>query len=285
MVAACKHAWHDGRLQTLSEVHISPLDRGFLFGDGVYEVIPVYSGRALGLDEHLQRMRESLDAIALTEPCDDLELRRILDEVIRANGSAHQSLYLQISRSGDDGRDHKFPEANVPSLFVMSSPLSPPSKAKYRGGFSAITLPDDRWQRCDIKSTSMLANVLAREAATRAGALEAVLERDGFLVEGAASAIGCAHDGELNLPPETRAMLPSVTRRLTIEVAQALGIKVNIEPISMQRVREADELLLMSSTKEIAPLVTLDSQPVGSGRPGVVWSQLFDAYQERKQAS
>ncbi|MEM6819558.1 MAG: aminotransferase class IV [Pseudomonadota bacterium] len=282
MARALEHGWHDGAVKPLSEIRISPLDRGFLFGDGVYEVIPAYGGKPLGLEEHLRRMTLSLAAIDLPEPCSNDALRSIIEEVITANGGGDQSIYIQVSRSGDDGRDHKFPAANKPSLFLMTSPLSPPTRARYTEGFAAISLPDDRWQRCDIKSTSMLANVLARESATQSGALEALLERDGFLVEGAASAIGCVIDRRLCLPPESNAMLPSVTRHLTTSIAADIGVAVHIAPIAMDDVRTADELLLMSSTKEIAPLTSLDGAPIGTGSPGAIWDALFTAYQERK---
>ncbi len=282
MARALEHGWHDGAVRPLSEIRISPLDRGFLFGDGVYEVIPAYGGKPLGLEEHLRRMTLSLAAIDLPEPCSRDTLTSIIDQVIVANGGGNQSIYIQVSRSGDDGRDHKFPAANRPSLFLMTSPLAPPTRARYSEGFAAISLPDDRWQRCDIKSTSMLANVLARESATQSGALEALLERDGFLVEGAASAIGCVIDGRLCLPPESNAMLPSVTRHLTMDIASDIGVATHIAPISMDEVRAADELLLMSSTKEIAPLTSLDGALIGTGKPGPTWDALFTAYQERK---
>ncbi|MEO1582531.1 MAG: aminotransferase class IV [Pseudomonadota bacterium] len=283
MARALEYGWHDGAVRPLSEIRISPLDRGFLFGDGVYEVIPAYGGKPLGLEEHLRRMTLSLAAIDLPEPCSQDALTSIIDQVLAANGPGNQSIYIQVSRSGDDGRDHKFPVANTPSLFLMTSPLTPPTWARYSEGFAAISLPDDRWQRCDIKSTSMLANVLARESATRSGALEALLERNGFLVEGAASAIGCVIDGRLCLPPESTAMLPSVTRHLTMDIASGIGVATHIAPITMDQVRSADELLLMSSTKEIAPLTSLDGAPIGAGKPGPTWDALFTAYQERKR--
>ncbi|MEL7023205.1 MAG: aminotransferase class IV [Pseudomonadota bacterium] len=284
MARALEYGWHDGQLRPLSEIHISPLDRGFLFGDGVYEVIPVYNGRALGLAEHLGRLNRSLHAIDLPAPCEESRLVDSMEQVITANSSANQSLYIQISRAGDDGRDHKFPRLNEASLFMMSSTLVPASRTQYSAGFPAITLPDDRWQRCDIKSTSMLANVMARQAASKADALEAVLTRDDYLIEGAASAIICARDGVIYAPPETNTLLPSVTRHITLDIAKRLDIEVRVEPIPIDFARDADELLLMSSTKEIVPLVQLDGARIGKGQPGPIWNQLFDGYQDRKVA-
>ena len=286
MARALEFAWHDGALKPLSEVHISPLDRGFLFGDGVYEVIPVYAGRPLGMPQHLARLRRSLAAIALAAPMPDASIADLIATVVDRNGSGDQSVYLQISRRGDDGRDHRFPntpESAASSLFVMSSPLEAPRKAAYAEGFSAITLPDERWQRCDIKATSLLANVLARQTAAEAGALEAILTRDGHLVEGAASAVMIARDGVLVAPPETQAILPSVTRALALEVAARSGVPSEVRAVSMSEARAADELLVLSSTRELTPIVTLDDKPIGEGTPGPIWDTLFDGYQELKE--
>ncbi|MEL7310540.1 MAG: aminotransferase class IV [Pseudomonadota bacterium] len=282
MADALEFGWHSGRLQPLNEIRISPLDRGFLFGDGVYEVIPVYDAKPLGLQQHLVRLERSLESINLPAPVDNRQLSEILTEVAKANRVRNQSMYLQISRRGDSGRDHKYPSSNEASLFVMSSPLSPASKERYLDGFGAITMTDERWQRCDIKSISMLANVMARQAAAEADALEAVLTRDDHLVEGAASAIACVIDGVVCAPPETNSLLPSVTRQISFDIARELDIDTRVEPLPMDVVRHADELLFMSSTKEIAPLVQLDGQSIGTGRPGPVWHRLFDGYQRRK---
>ena len=285
MADALHYAWHDGRLQALEDVRISPLDRGFLFGDGIYEVIPVYDGRPLALDRHLARLHRSCDAIALPLPEDDAALAARIDALVEANGGGDQSIYLQLSRGGDRGRDHRFPPVQATSLFAMSSRLAPIDTAAYRTGVAAITLPDQRWARCDIKSTSLLANVLARQAASEAGAAEALLVRDGELIEGAASAVGCIVDGVLVLPPEDYRVLPSVTRALTVEVANRVGVTVAERPVPIDECRGADEILLMSSTREIVPVATLDGAAVGSGRAGPVWERLFSGYQAMKSAA
>lgn len=282
MAQALEHAWHDGRLQSLADVRISPLDRGYLFGDGVYEVIPVYGGRPLALDRHLARLNRSCSAIRLPLAYDDNDVAALVQQLVDANGGGNQSVYLQISRTGDAGRDHRFPEAQVSNVFAMSSPLAAIDVEAYRRGVSAVVLPDQRWGRCDIKSTSLLANVLARQDASEAGAAEALLERDGELIEGAASAVGCIIGGALVLPVEDVRVLPSVTRALAVDVAVSLGIAVETRRVTMDECRAADEILLMSSTREIVPVGMLDGAPVGTGAAGPVWEQLFAGYQQLK---
>ena len=282
MADALQMAWHGTRLQPLAEVAISPLDRGFLFGDGVYEVIPVYAGQPLRLDLHLGRFARSLAAIRLPAPMSDAALSDVISTLIAANGGGDQSVYLQASRNGDTGRDHRFPAQQYSTLFAMCSRLRPVTAADYADGVVAVTLADQRWARCDIKSTSLLANVLARQAASEAGAAEAILTRDGRMIEGAASAAVCIIDGVCIAPPEDNAVLPSITRRIVLELAHSEGVTVEVRDIRIDECRTANELLLMSSTKELMPVVTLDGMPIGNGQPGPVWSRLFSAYQRAK---
>ncbi len=282
MADALSMAWHGGYIKPLAEVSISPLDRGFLFGDGVYEVIPVYDGKPLALALHLQRFTRSLAEIRLPAPMDSDALSDVITALIDANGGGNQTIYLQASRNGDAGRDHRFPPQQHSTLFGMSSRLKPVSAADYADGVSAVTLPDQRWARCDIKSTSLLANVLARQAANEAGAVEAILTRGDKMIEGAASAAVCIIDGACVAPPEDTALLPSITRRLTLELATGENIPVVVREIGIEECRRADELLLMSSTKELMPVVALDGATIGGGKPGPVWAQLFAAYQHVK---
>ncbi|MEN7342648.1 MAG: aminotransferase class IV, partial [Pseudomonadota bacterium] len=227
------YAWHETQLMPLEDVRISPFDRGYLFGDGVYEVIPFYDAQPVGLDEHLDRLCLSLDAIALEMPHSRDTLISIFNDVVAANGGGHQSLYLQYSRSGDIGRDHVYPDQAYASLFVMCHALTPPTSDTYLLGKSAVLAQDTRWLRCDIKSTSLLANVMSKEAAAKAGAIEAILHRDGFITEGSTSAIGIVSNGTLKAPPLDTTLLPSVTRTLTFEVAEALGIPAIEGPVSV----------------------------------------------------
>lgn len=282
MADALDYAWFNGSIMPLGDVHISPLDRGYLFGDGVYEVIPVYQGKALGQQQHIARLRHSLDAIALTLSLEDEAMHAALGDLIAANGSGDMSLYIQISRAGDHGRDHRFPATGDVNMFAMSCALTPATTSGYANGLKAITMPDARWLRCDIKSTSLLANVLARQNADQQQAAEAILLRDGLLIEGATSAIACIVDGALLIPPHSPMLLPSITRELTFHCARDIGIAISEEPVSEQTLRNCDELILMSSTREIAPIVMLDSKRIGDGRPGPVWQALFAAYQTLK---
>lgn len=285
MADALPYAFHDNRLQPIGEVAISPLDRGFLFGDGVYEVIPVYAGKPFGMARHLRRLKRSLSEIALPPPLDDNALQVALQSVIDANGGGDLALYLQISRSGDRGRDHRFPDAQAGSLFAMCSALARVDERSYAAGFSAITSADERWARCDIKATSLLANVLARQSASQADAVEAILTRNGMMIEGSASAVLCVLDGVLCAPPETPALLPSITREIVMELAAAENVATRLQDIPLTRFRKADEILLLSSTKELLPVVRLDGETVGTGKPGPVWRKLFRAYQACKVAT
>lgn len=282
MAQALEHAWHEGQLKPLADVHISPLDRGYLFGDGIYEVMPVYDGKPLGLDKHLSRLVRSCDEIRLPIGRSGDDIAAALMAVVEANGGGNQSLYLQLTRVGVGGRDHRFPDAPQTHLFVMSNRLAPIDAEAYANGLSAIVLPDQRWARCDIKSTSLLPNVLAKQLASEAGAAEAILERDGELIEGATSAVGCVTGGTLALPVADARVLPSVTRALTVEVADRRGVPVETRRVDMDEFRAADEILVMSSTREIMPISVLDGTRVGDGKAGPVWRTLFAGYQELK---
>ena len=275
-------AWHDGDLKPLSDVHISPLDRGFLFGDGVYEVIPYPGGRAVGLHGQLSRLRDSLAAIDLPLVQDDAALEAIFEQVVSANGGGGQSLYLQVSRAGDTRRNHAFPTQQISSLFVMTQPLAPLDIDRYNTGFHAILAHDTRWQRCDIKSTSLLANVLAKQAAEDAEAIEAILHRDGFITEGSTSAIACVVDGVLIAPPLDTTLLPSVTRDLVWRLTEQMNLPTRCEPVPVDTLLAASEVWLMSSTKDVAPIVSVGPTRIGNGSPGPIWRELFDAFQSTK---
>jgi len=270
-----------GRFMPLEDATISVLDRGFIFGDGVYEVIPIYSRRPFRLREHLARLQNSLDAICLANPHSLDEWTEIIGQVIAGNPDEDQSIYLQITR-GPAKRDHAFPPRIAPTVFVMSAPLTPPPAAARECGVTAITAADNRWLRCDIKSVSLLPNILLRQAAIDAGATETVLLRDGLLTEGAASNIFVVRHGVLLTPPKSHLMLPGITYDVVLELAAADGVPSDIRQISEAEVRSADELWLTSSTKEILPVTTIDEQPVGDGRPGPLYRRMAQRYQEYK---
>lgn len=272
----------NGDFLPIEEARIPVLDRGFIFGDGVYEVIPVYSRRPFRLAEHLRRLQHSLDGIRLANPNPDAEWTELLGQIIARNEGEDQYIYLQVTR-GVARRDHAFPKEVRPTVFIMSNPLLPPPEALLSTGVAAITANDNRWMRCDIKATSLLPNVLLRQMAIDAGAVETILLRDGFMTEGAASNIFVVMNGILLTPPKSHLMLPGITYDVVLELAAAEKIPYEVREISEHEVRSAQEILLTSSTKEIMPVTRLDAKAVGEGRPGVVFTQLHGLYQRYKQ--
>lgn len=271
----------NGDFMPIEEARIPVLDRGFIFGDGVYEVIPVYSRRPFRLAEHLRRLQHSLDGIRITNPHTDAEWGDLLARLITGNEGDDQYLYLHITR-GVAKRDHAFPKGVTPTVFIMSNPLLTPPKELLATGVAAITASDNRWLRCDIKAISLLPNVLLRQMAVDVGAVETVLLRDGFMTEGAASNIFVARNGILLAPPKNHLMLPGITYDVVLELAAAHDIPCEVREVSEYEVRTAQELLLTSSTKEIMPITRLDGKPVGDGSPGRMFAQLYQLYQNYK---
>jgi D-alanine transaminase len=274
----------NGRFMPIEEATVPVLDRGFIFGDGVYEVIPVYSRRAFRMTEHLRRLQHSLDGIKLNNPHSEDEWTNILNEIIKRNAPDDQYLYLHITR-GVAKRDHAFPNPPVPpTVFVLSNPLTTPPAELLQNGISCITVVDNRWLRCDIKSIALLPNVLLRQAAVEAGCAEAILIRDdAFLTEGAASNIFVVKNGTLLAPPKDNLMLPGITYDVILELAAANGIPYEVRRITKAEVFGADELLLSSSTKEVLAITTLDGKPVGNGKPGAMFARLHPLYQTFKR--
>jgi D-alanine transaminase len=271
----------NGSFIPIEDARISVLDRGFIFGDGVYEVIPVYSHRPFRLTEHLHRLQNSLDGIQLRNPYTDIEWTELVEQIIARNEGDDQYLYLQVTR-GVAPRDHAFPKKVIPTIFIMSSPLVVASKELIVAGVSAITANDNRWSRCDIKATSLLPNVLLRQMAVDSGATETLLLREGFLTEGSASNVFVVKDELLLAPPKSHLMLPGITYDVVLELADKYQIPYEIREISEYDIRIADELLLTSSTKEIMPITLLDGKKVGSGKPGGIFAQLYQYYQNYK---
>lgn len=257
---------------------ISVFDRGFLLGDGIYEVIPAYHGALFRLDEHLVRMQNSLDAIHLQNPHTPQQWQEILSELVQRNAGGDLSVYLQVTR-GVAVRDHAFPAEINQTVFAMVNPIAPPKDK----GVAAITLDDNRWRNCHIKSISLLPNVLLRQQAVEKGVAEAILIRDGQVTEGAASNLFIVKNGRIITPPKGPFLLPGITRDLVLELAEKNHIPHAEEDISPEQLRSADEVWLTSSTKEILAVTTLDGQKVGDGEPGAVWLQmrvLYRAYKE-----
>jgi len=269
----------NGEFLPLSEARVSVLDRGFIFGDGVYEVIPVFGRRLFRLEEHLERLENSLKAIKLKNPLSRQEWIDTLEKLIARNQGDDQAIYLQITR-GPAKRDHNFPENVVPTVFIKSDPIETPPPVT---GMKAITCMDTRWQFCDIKSIALLANILLRRQAVEVGAYEAILIRDGYVMEGAASNVFIVVDGVAITPPKSQFILPGITRDLILEVMQAAQLPCREADIPEVQLHSADEIWVTSSTREIVPIITLDNKPVGTGEIGPVWAQVIKLYQDNKQ--
>lgn len=271
----------NGSFIPIEDARISVLDRGFIFGDGVYEVIPVYSHIPFRLAEHLRRLQKSLDGIQLKNPHTDIEWEKLITQIIANNEGEDQSIYLHITR-GVAPRNHAFPKEVAPTIFIMSSPLIAAPKELIVTGVSAITANDNRWSRCDIKAISLLPNVLLRQMASDSDATETLLLRDGFLSEGSASSIFIVKNKILLVPPKSNFMLPGITYDVVLELAVKYQMPYKIREISENDLRSSDEILLASSTKEIMSITLLDGKKVGSGKPGEVFAQLYQHYQNFK---
>ena len=271
-------AYLNGQFLPLAEARISPLDRGFLFGDGAYEVIPVYSRHPFRIDEHLRRFQNTLDGIRLPNPHSIEEWRAIILRLIAEAPFDDQAIYIQVTRGADTKRDQVFPKGVAPTVFLFTAPLSEPTIAQRENGVAVITTEDIRWARCDLKSVALLANVLARQQAVDAGCAETIMLRDGFLTEGSATNVFCVKDGVIITPAKDHRILPGITYDVVLELAAQHGAPHEIRPISEAELRSADELWLTSSTKEVLAITTLDGQPVGSGKPGPVTRQMHAWY-------
>lgn len=272
----------NGRYLPLDEARVSPMDRGFLFGDGAYEVIPVYSRQPFRLAEHVARLGSTLDAIRLPNPHRADEWASIIREVIDRNAWDDQSVYLQVSRGADDKRNHAFPKVMRPTVFLMSEQLVTPPDFQREAGVACVSAADFRWLRCDLKTVAMLANCLLRQHAIDQGCVETILFRDGFLTEGAASNIFVVKNGVMLAPPKSHLMLPGITYDVVLELAARHGLKHEVRELLEDEVRHADELWMTSSTKEVLPITRLDDKPVGSGKPGPVGQQMHVWYQDFK---
>ncbi len=271
----------NGSFLPLEQARIPVLDRGFIFGDGIYEVIPVYSRQPFRLAEHLSRLERSLAGIRLPNPHSAAEWAVKITELIAHNPWEDQSVYLHITR-GVAKRDHAFPQNTPPTVMMISSPLAAPAPEHLARGVSAVTAVDNRWLRCDIKAISLLPNVLLRQQAVDAGAVEAILLRDGMLTEGAASNVFVVRNGILLAPPKSHLMLPGITYDVVLELAATIPHEVR--PLTETELRGAHEIWLTSSTREITPVTRLDGQPVGAGEPGPLFRRMHGLYQEFKAA-
>jgi len=271
----------NGKFIAADEAKVSVLDRGFVFGDGVYEVIPVYDGYCFKLKNHLERLQNSLDESRIVNPYSEKHWENVLEKLISLHLGGDQVLYLQVTR-GVAARDHIFPENTKPTVFVMSNLLQAVPRKYKKNGISAISLKDSRWQKCNIKSTSLLPNCLLKQQAKDAGAEEALLISDGYLTEGSTSNAYAVIDGIIYTAPKSGKILAGITREVVINLALKAGIRLIEEPVPEFKLTDVDELWTSSSTKEVLPITRLNGVKVGEGVPGPVWKKIDMLYQHAK---
>ena len=264
----------NGALLPLREARISPLDRSFLFGDGVYEVIAVHGGHAARLPANIARLRRSLLELRIRNPHSDTRWTELVHELAAANGGGDLYVYLQVSRGAEFGRNHAPLPDIEPTIFGFCAPLPAAAPELYEHGVACITARDTRWARCDIKSVALLANVLLRQQAVEAGAAETVLLRDGWLTDASASAVHVVIGGEILTPPRSHQLLPGTTRALIEELAAREQMLCRSAPVSEAALRGADEIWLSAATRGVLPVTRLDGASVGEGRPGPVWRRM-----------
>ena len=272
----------NGEFMPLEAARIPVLDRGFIFGDGVYEVVPVYSRHPFRLPEHLRRLQHSLEGIRLANPLADPEWTRLTHDIIARNPGDDQSIYFQITR-GAARRAHEFPREVTPTVFMMSSPLVTPPREQVENGVACVSATDFRWLKCDVKSVSLLGNCLLKQIAIDAGVVEVVLFRDGYLTEASACNVCVVRNGVLLAPPKNHLILPGITYDVVLELAAANRIPLEMREVSEQEVRTAQEIWITSSTKEVLAVTALDGRAVGEGRPGAVFRRIYALYQDYKQ--
>ena len=270
----------DGAFMPLSQARVHPLDRGFIYGDGVYEVIPAYGGHYLRLDAHIARLERSLAEARIANPYPAQRWADILTELLTRHGGGDASVYLQVTR-GVAPRDHAFPDC-PPTVFAMPRALKPVPAEQVERGLKAISLADIRWQWCQIKSISLQGAAMLRQQAIDAGADEAILHRGRWVTEGAAANLFAVIDGAVLTPPPSNWLLHGITRDLVLELAAQVDLRVDERPLRLKELLAADEIWLSSSTREVLAVTQLDGAPVGDGRPGPAWRRVWDAYQAFK---
>ena len=274
----------NGRYLPSQDAMIPVLDRGFSYGDGVYELIPVYARWPFRLPQHLARLQRSLDGIRLVNPHTSAEWASIIAELIARQPFDDQGVYFQVTR-GVAKRDHTFPQGVAPTVFMMSNPLATPSAEQVERGVAVVTAEDNRWRRCDLKTISLVGNVLMRQLAADAGALETVMFRDGWLTEASASNVLVVSAGTIVAPPKDNLILPGVTYDATEEFAREAGLPFEMRAVTKAEALAADEMWLSSSTKEVLAVTTLDGKPFAGGVPGPLFRAMHAIFQRRKRAT
>ena len=274
----------NGKFMPVEEARVPVLDRGFIFGDGVYELVPVYSRVPFRMNEHLARLERSLAAVRIRNPYGRAEWRDIILQLVAKQPFEDQGVYFQVTR-GVARRDHAFPKEGdvAPTVFLMSNPLVNPPQALVESGAAAVTAVDDRWLHCDIKSISLIGNCLLRQVSADAGAAETILLREGKLTEASASNVFVVKGGTIQSPPKSNLILPGITYDVIVELARGAGLPFGFRDISEAELRGADEVWVTSSSKEVLAITMLDGKPVGSGKPGPVFHNMYKLYQEFKR--
>lgn len=273
----------NGELIATRDARVSPLDRAFLFGDAIYEVVPCYGGRPLRLDTHLDRLANSLEGLGMADPYPRKRWHELFGQLVEANGGGNVGVYLEVTRGAGSGRDFLPPEGLEPTIFGFAWPLTPPAQAQLDNGLTGVVLEDIRWLRCDIKSTALLAAVLLRREAEERGGDEAILVRNGHLTEGSSSAVFLVKKNEIITPPASTERLPSITREIVGDVLDELGLKVTEREVPIAELMEMDEAWISSATREALAITRLGDRPIGTGKPGSVWKRVYEGFQALKK--
>jgi len=271
----------NGEFVALDNARISVLDRGFIYGDGVYEVVPIYGRQPFRMPQHLRRLQYSLDGIRLANPHTEKQWDTLIHELAAKQPFPDQALYLQVTR-GVAKRDHSFPPGVPPTVFMMSNPLPLPSREQIEDGVAVVTAEDNRWHRCDLKTTSLVGNVLMRQLAVDHNAVETVMFRNGYLTEASASNVLIVKHGTVLAPPKDHLILPGITYDATLEVARDAGVPVEVRKVTGAEALAAEEMWLSSSTKEVLAVTRVDGAPFGDGVPGPVFRKVWQAFQDKK---
>jgi D-alanine transaminase len=268
----------NGDYLPLADARVSPLDRAFLFGDAVYEVLPIYAARPFRLREHLDRLNRSLAGIRMPPPRSHVEWAHMCRELISRNSAGEAYLYLQVTRGAELGRNHAWPENLKPTLFAYVTALEPLPAAILDEGVSAVTAAETRWARRDIKSTALLANILLKKLGADAGAFETIMLENGELTEGSSTTVHVVKDGVIHTPPNGHHILPGTTRDVVTELAARLDLRCESRRVTEAMLRAADEIWLAFATRGVLPVTTLDGAPVGSGKPGPLFKRMSAAF-------
>jgi D-alanine transaminase len=273
----------NGAFMPVADARVSILDRGFLFADGVYEVVPAYGGKPFALKEHLTRLARSLKELQIANPHSEAEWTELAHQLMERNGGGDCMIYFQITRGAPERRGHAFPLNTRPTVVGLCNALPMPSEAALRDGVGAVSRPDIRWGRCDIKSVALLANILASQAASEQACNEAILHRDGRVTEGASSNVFAVLGKTVVTPPKGPEILSGITRDVLLEALRAAKLSVQERRLTLNELRSADEIWLTSSTREVLPVTKLDGEPVGGHKPGPLWKKAYALFQEKKR--